>query len=220
MALLVVVTLAMMFLYSGTLSLIVLAAVAAYAVLRWAFFGPLREATEEALVHDAKKSSHFLESLRGVQAIKLFNAQADRQSRFMNLVVDTMNADIATRKLELMFVGAAPAAVRPGARGGDLGRRAAGARPALLGRHVVRVRRLQGAVCAAGQRADRQGGRAEDAASCRASAWPTSCWPSRSRMRERSRARHDEGTPPRIELRDVSFRLLRRRARGAAPASI
>jgi len=38
-----------------------------------------------------------------VQSIKLFNRQADRQARFMNRVVDTMNADIATRKLELMF---------------------------------------------------------------------------------------------------------------------
>ncbi|MEO7851650.1 MAG: peptidase domain-containing ABC transporter [Rubrivivax sp.] len=101
--LLVVLTLAMMFIYSGTLTAVALAAVGAYALLRWAFFRPLREVSEEALVHEAKKSSHFLESLRGVQAIKLFNAQADRQSRFTSLVVDTMNADIATRKLELMF---------------------------------------------------------------------------------------------------------------------
>ena len=101
--LLVVMTLAMMFVYSGTLTAVVLGAVAAYAVLRWVFFRPLRDATEEALVHESKKSSHFLESLRGVQAIKLFNAQADRQSRFTSLVVDTMNADLATRKLELLF---------------------------------------------------------------------------------------------------------------------
>jgi ATP-binding cassette subfamily B protein RaxB len=101
--LLVVATLVMMLFYSVTLTLVVLGAVAAYAALRWAFFRPLREATEEALVHEARQSSHFLESLRGVQSIKLFNRQADRQARFMNRVVDTMNADIATRKLELMF---------------------------------------------------------------------------------------------------------------------
>ena len=101
--LLVVVTLAMMLFYSVALAAVVLAAVAAYGALRWAFFRPLREATEEALVHEARQSSHFLESLRGVQSIKLFNRQADRQARFMNRVVDTMNADLATRKLELMF---------------------------------------------------------------------------------------------------------------------
>lgn len=101
--LMVVLTLVMMWIYSGTLTAIALASVAAYGLLRWAFFRPLREATEEAIVHDAKKSSHFLESLRGVQSIKLFNRQEDRQARFMNLVVDAMNANIATRKLDLLF---------------------------------------------------------------------------------------------------------------------
>lgn len=101
--LLVVATLAMMAIYSVTLTAIALGCVAVYALLRWFFFRPLREATEEAIVHDAKKSSHFLESLRGVQSIKLFNRQEDRQARFMNLVVDAMNANIATRKLDLLF---------------------------------------------------------------------------------------------------------------------
>jgi len=101
--LLVVLTLAMMSIYNGTLTAIAVGSVVAYAALRWAFFKPLRSATEEAIIHDAKKASHFLESLRGVQSIKLFNRQQDRQARFMNLVVDAMNANIATRKLDLMF---------------------------------------------------------------------------------------------------------------------
>lgn len=101
--LLVVATLAMMAVYSLTLTAIVVAAVAAYGLLRWAFFRPLRQATEETLVHEAQQASHFLESLRAVQSIKLFNREADRQSRFVNRVVDAMNAGLATRKLELMF---------------------------------------------------------------------------------------------------------------------
>lgn len=101
--LLVVATLAMMAFYSLTLTAIVLAAVGAYALLRWVFFKPLRQATEETLVHEAQQASHFLESLRAIQAIKLFNRQADRQARFMNRVVDAMNAGLATRKLEIMF---------------------------------------------------------------------------------------------------------------------
>ena len=101
--LLVVLTLAMMWVYSGTLTAIALGCVVVYALLRWAFFRPLREATEEAIVFDAKKSSHFLESLRGVQSIKLFNRQEDRQAQFMNRVVDAMNANITTRKLDLVF---------------------------------------------------------------------------------------------------------------------
>ncbi|HMN76584.1 MAG TPA: peptidase domain-containing ABC transporter [Burkholderiaceae bacterium] len=101
--LLVVVTLAMMLFYSVTLTAIVLAAVAVYALLKWAFFRPLRNATEEAIVHDAQRATHFLESLRGVQAIKLFNRQQDRQARFMNVVVDAMNATLATRKIDLVL---------------------------------------------------------------------------------------------------------------------
>jgi len=100
---LVLLTLAMMLAYSLRLTAVALAAVAAYGALRWAFFRPLREASEEALVFEARQSSHFLESLRGVQAIKLFGAQAERSSRFASLVVETMNAQIATRRLELMF---------------------------------------------------------------------------------------------------------------------
>jgi len=101
--LLVIATLAMMAFYSLTLTAIALGAVAVYALLRWAFFKPLRQATEETLVHEAQQASHFLESLRAIQAIKLFNRQADRQARFMNRVVDAMNAGLATRKLEILF---------------------------------------------------------------------------------------------------------------------
>jgi ATP-binding cassette, subfamily B, bacterial CvaB/MchF/RaxB len=101
--LLVVLTLAVMAVYSLWLSAIALVAVALYGALRWALFGPQRRAAEDALVFEARQNSHFVESLRGVQAIKLFNAQADRRSRFASLVVATMNADIVCRKLELLF---------------------------------------------------------------------------------------------------------------------
>ena len=60
-------------------------------------------------------------------------------------------------------VGGASRPVRSRARVGDLGRRAARARPGAHGGHAVGVRRLQGAVLAARRRADRQVGRAEDA---------------------------------------------------------
>ena len=101
--LLVVLTLTVMALYSLRLTLVALVAVGLYALLRWAFFSRLRQASEEALVHEARQGSHFLESLRGVQSIKLFNAQGDRGSRFSSLVVHTMNAQITVRQLELLF---------------------------------------------------------------------------------------------------------------------
>ena len=97
----VVLTLAMMAIYSLRLSAVALLAVAGYAALRWAFFKPLREASQEQLVHEARQNTHFLESLRGAQAIKLFNAQAERAASFANRVVEQMNAGIATRRLDL-----------------------------------------------------------------------------------------------------------------------
>lgn len=100
--LLVLLTLAMMLLYSVQLTAVAVAAVVAYAAVRWWYYRPLIEASEEALVFEARQSSHFLESLRAVLAIKLFNAEADRQSRFSSLVVQTMNAQIAVRKLDLL----------------------------------------------------------------------------------------------------------------------
>jgi ATP-binding cassette subfamily B protein RaxB len=99
--LMVIITLAMMWVYSPRLAGLALAAVLAYGLLRWAYFRPLRLASEEALVHEARQTSHFIESLRGAQAVKLFNAQADRSARFANLVVEHMNAQLGTRRLEL-----------------------------------------------------------------------------------------------------------------------
>ncbi|MEO7244224.1 MAG: ATP-binding cassette domain-containing protein, partial [Rubrivivax sp.] len=46
---------------------------------------------------------HFLESLRGVAAVKRFNAESDRAGRFANLVVAATNADVAARRLQIGF---------------------------------------------------------------------------------------------------------------------
>ena len=96
-------TFAMMLVYSVSLALIAAAAVAVYGVLRWAFYEPLRRATEEHIVHSAKQQSHFLETVRGVQSIKLFGRQEERRSRWLNLVVDAVNQDVASQKLGLGF---------------------------------------------------------------------------------------------------------------------
>ena len=96
-------TLAMMVVYSATLTAIAVAAVTFYGVLRWVFYGPLRRATEEHIVHTAKQQSHFLETVRGVQSIKLFGRQEERRSRWLNLVVDAVNQDLVTQKLGLGF---------------------------------------------------------------------------------------------------------------------
>ncbi len=96
-------TFAMMMVYSTTLTAVAACAVAVYGALRWTFYDPLRRATEEHIVHTAKQQSHFLETVRGVQSIKLFGRQEQRRSRWLNLVVDAVNTDLATQKLGLGF---------------------------------------------------------------------------------------------------------------------
>src|SRR5258706_7672327 len=96
-------TLGMMLGYSVTLTCVALAAVAIYGTLRYAFYDPLKRATEEYIVHTAKQQSHFLETIRGVQSIKLFGRQEERRSRWLNLVVDSVNQDLVTQKLTLGF---------------------------------------------------------------------------------------------------------------------
>ena len=97
------VTLAMMVVYSAPLTAIAAGTVALYGALRWTFYDPLRRATEEHIVHTAKQQSHFLETVRGVQSIKLFGRQEERRSRWLNLVVDAVNQDLVTQKLGLGF---------------------------------------------------------------------------------------------------------------------
>ena len=96
-------TLAMMLFYSSAMALIVLAAVAGYVLLRVFAYRPLREAGQEGLVLAAREQSCFLETIRAVQAIKLFGRELDRRARWLNLAVDTLNRGVCTQKLMLWF---------------------------------------------------------------------------------------------------------------------
>ncbi|WP_423367878.1 peptidase domain-containing ABC transporter [Burkholderia sp. LMG 32019] len=101
--LMTIVTLAMMFVYSPTLSLVALATMALYALLRWLSYRPLRHATEEQIVRAAKQESHFLETVRGVKTIKLFNRQNERRASWLSLLVEQVNAGLHIQKLQLLY---------------------------------------------------------------------------------------------------------------------
>ncbi len=99
----VIATLIMMLLYAPQLTLVVLVAVVLYTLLRIVMYAPLRRANEEQIVHAAKQQSHFLESLRGVQSIKLFGKRDLRLGAWQNLAVDNFNRGIAIQKMNLGF---------------------------------------------------------------------------------------------------------------------
>jgi len=101
--LLVIVTLVLMFVYSPTLSFVAIIAVLLYGILRALVYRPLRSAIEETLLRGAKQQTNFLETVRGVQSVKLFSREGLRQTIYENLLVDRMNADIKTQKIGISF---------------------------------------------------------------------------------------------------------------------
>ncbi|WP_313054765.1 peptidase domain-containing ABC transporter [Pseudomonas lopnurensis] len=97
------ITLGMMLLYSPVLTGIVAIALALYMVLRVAFYQPLRNASEERIVLAARENSYFLETIRAVLPLKLFNTTSLRLATWQNLIADVQNRDVATQKMLLAF---------------------------------------------------------------------------------------------------------------------
>ena len=93
----------MMFTYSPTLALVAIAAVAIYLTVRIVWFGPFYAATEEFIVRSANLSTHYLETIRGVRAIKLFGRQIERQSAWQTLLVNETNAGLTIQKLQIFY---------------------------------------------------------------------------------------------------------------------
>lgn len=100
---LAVVTAAIMVVFCPPLAVAVAAAALLYALLRWMSYAPLRHASMESIVWAARRDTHLLETLRGIKTIKLFNAQESRRAQWLNLVVETVNRDLGTQKLRLLF---------------------------------------------------------------------------------------------------------------------
>ncbi|MFC4171100.1 peptidase domain-containing ABC transporter [Microvirga sp. GCM10011540] len=96
-------TLAIMLVIAPGMTAIVLAGAALYGILRWALYTPLRQASMEAIVWEARLDTHFLETLRGIRTIKLFNGQEDRRAHWLNLLVETTNRNLTAEKLRFLF---------------------------------------------------------------------------------------------------------------------
>ncbi|HXZ47500.1 MAG TPA: peptidase domain-containing ABC transporter [Usitatibacter sp.] len=98
----VVLTLVVMGYYSVQLTAVVVAAAAIYGVLRWIFYYPQRYATDEQLAHEARSGTHFIETLRGMMAIKLNLRESERRSAYQNLVVDQTNAGVRVQNVGIL----------------------------------------------------------------------------------------------------------------------
>ena len=101
--LMAVATLAMMLVYSPALAAVTVVAVALYLALRALAFRPLRATTEQQLVAAARQQSHLLESLRGMQSVKVAGQEPHREGHYQNLMVDTVNQELKLARLGLGF---------------------------------------------------------------------------------------------------------------------
>lgn len=90
-------------LYSLRLTAIVLTVFVIYLALRWTFFYPLRAATERHIYAAAKRQTYLLESIRGIQTLKVFNREGERVAKFSNHLVNTTNQDIRVQQLTTLF---------------------------------------------------------------------------------------------------------------------
>ena len=100
--LMVLFTLAVMYWYSPLLSTIVLAAAVLYGIVRWVFYGPQRRALDEQIVHEAKSNTHFIETLRGMMAIKLNLRETERRAAYQNLVVEHTNSSVRSQNIAIL----------------------------------------------------------------------------------------------------------------------
>ncbi|MEQ1756632.1 MAG: peptidase domain-containing ABC transporter [Micropepsaceae bacterium] len=99
--LMALVTLILMFFYSPVLGLIATAAVGLALAARAVFFPVMKARTTEAIVAQAKQDSYLIETVRGVTALRLANAESDRHALWQNTMADTANAKLSMGRLSI-----------------------------------------------------------------------------------------------------------------------
>lgn len=101
--LMLIFTFVVMIAYQPKLTVLVVALLLAYAVIRWVRYRALRELSLENLVASAENSSQFMETIRGMPTVKLFGLELERMSQWQNRVIDVTNTSIHIGRLNLGF---------------------------------------------------------------------------------------------------------------------
>jgi ATP-binding cassette subfamily B protein RaxB len=93
----------MLIYYNWKLAGVVIVFAVVYAALRVLNFRSYHEAGLKQIHVLAHQQSTLIESLRGMQAVRLNNRAAQRSARFMNATADVANSSIVVQKLNLFF---------------------------------------------------------------------------------------------------------------------
>lgn len=95
----------MMILYGGWLTWYVWGFTTIYVLIRFLTYGTYRQLSEESLVRDARKQSHFMETLYGIATVKIQGISERRGAQWLNLEIDNINSGIRVTKMDLLFGG-------------------------------------------------------------------------------------------------------------------
>lgn len=98
-----IVTLQVMLLYSPVLTAIVVSTSILYALGKKLAFDQRMSAKFSELNADAMQQTHFMESIRGIRTIKLFQREDVRQTLWLGDMVDAVNAKVRGQKNEAFF---------------------------------------------------------------------------------------------------------------------
>jgi ATP-binding cassette, subfamily B, bacterial CvaB/MchF/RaxB len=101
--LMAVATLAMIFVYSTQLALVVLTAFVLYAALRLGLYRLLRKRSLAVIETKAYENSTFIETMRAVQSLKIFNRESDRETQWLNRYADVVSANVRLGRTKIAF---------------------------------------------------------------------------------------------------------------------
>ena len=96
-------TLAMIFIYSAVLAIVVVAALLLYAIVRLALYRVLWRRTEATIEAAAHENSTFIETVRAIQALKLFNREGEREGQWLNRYAEVVNANVRLGRAKIAF---------------------------------------------------------------------------------------------------------------------
>lgn len=96
-------TLAMLFIYSARLAVIVVTAALGYALLRLVLYRLFRERSQTVIQNKAREDSVFIETMRAMQSLKLFNREGERENQWLHRHADVVNANVALGRAKITF---------------------------------------------------------------------------------------------------------------------
>ncbi|NOH70151.1 peptidase domain-containing ABC transporter [Vibrio pectenicida] len=94
-----IVTSVVLLIYSPMLFIVIVTALLIYVAIRCLFYPKQRQLAMESIVAEAKKESNLMETLRSMQAIKLYGKEVQRQGLWQNLAIKTINIAIKNERL-------------------------------------------------------------------------------------------------------------------------